>query len=319
MIERLRNPEGTAGCIICQRADTPYNSRNLGGDASEQDCERCGRFRVTGTAFEVIRHTDDMRARTGLSRHVRRNNDLFNTVPQITSEDVRAIQSARQPSIEERAETLFAYLMANTSKLGEGHPLTAPGLDGAAGTLIAEPNPEQCGDETEWLLEMLEERGWLRDQDGDYEVTPLGYAEWERGAQERIGQRLGFIAMAFGQIQSPLVQRGASRAITEAGYEPFVVSDEEHIGRIDDLIVSRLRSARFLVADLTHHRQNVYWEAGFCFGLNTPVFLSCHQDFVQQIHFDIRQYNAVVWTSAEDLAARLGTRLVAVLGRGPIR
>lgn len=313
MVERINSPHSDQ-CVICQTPDARYHR---GDGASEQDCARCGRFKITGTAIAELRAEDDMAVRTCVSHYVRRNNGLMNAVPKLTSAVLSDLRQAKPPTIEQRAETLFAYLIETSAHLGAPHETTDPGLDGAAGSLIGRAQDQFCDDETLWLLKMLEERSWLREQDGDYEVTPHGYAAWDKSARERAGLRTGFIAMPFALPLSDAIQGGAQRAIIGAGYEPFVVSDAEHIGRIDDLIVSGLRMARLLVSDLTYQRQNVYWESGFCAGLGTPVFLSCHQDHVAQLHFDIRQYNTVVWSDLDDLATKLQRRIEAVIGKGP--
>lgn len=316
-IERLNSPHSEQ-CAICAKHDAPFVAVR-GNDFGEQDCPRCGRFKITGTGLAMARGLRDMRARTRLSNFVRRSNDSLVTIPQITSDDVRAVAAERDRSIAERAESLFAYIVSSSERLGAAHEISDPALDGAASSQVDDDNPGGfCSQETEWLLHMLEEKGWIREQDDDYEITPAGYAQWEGAQIARTRGQIAFIAMPFNQPHSDATRRGLTQGIAAAGYEPFVVDGEEHIGRIDDLIVSKLRVVRFVVCDLSYHRPNVYWEAGFSFGLGTPVFLTCHRDAVDQIHFDIRQYNAIVWATAEELAEKLQRRIEAVLGSGPI-
>lgn len=319
MIDRLVSAVNEQ-CVICLKEGAPTHPVGVAGaDLGEQDCPRCGRFRISGTALAMARQIRHMRARSRLSRHVRRNNDEFGAIPSITSEDVQAVIGVRDASVEERAQGLFAYLVAYSPRLGTQLAVTDPALDGAAGSQIDDDNPgEFCAEETLWLLRMLQTRGWIEERDGDYEVTPAGYARWEETVKARSQSRLAFVAMPFNQPMSDAIRQGTMRGITAARYEPFVVNDAEHIGRIDDLIVSTLRTARLLVCDLTYHRPNVYWEAGFCFGLGIPVFLTCQAEAVREMHFDIRQYNAIAWVSADELAAKLERRIEAVLGAGPV-
>jgi hypothetical protein len=67
----------------------------------------------------------------------------------------------------------------------------------------------------------------------------------------------------------------------------------------------------------------VYYEAGFAFGLNLPVFTLCRRDHLSgddRVHFDVQHLNLLVWDEDKlaELSARLEARIIAVLGRGPI-
>jgi hypothetical protein len=52
-------------------------------------------------------------------------------------------------------------------------------------------------------------------------------------------------------------------------------------------------------------------------GLGLPVFWTCQDDDLANLHFDIRQYNCINWTNATDLSVRLRRRIEAVIGVGP--
>jgi hypothetical protein len=63
----------------------------------------------------------------------------------------------------------------------------------------------------------------------------------------------------------------------------------------------------------------VYYEAGYAAGRDLPVFQTCRKDVVDDIHFDIRQYNCIDWQNADELARRLQLRIEAVVGDGPFK
>lgn len=73
-----------------------------------------------------------------------------------------------------------------------------------------------------------------------------------------------------------------------------------------------------MVADFTGHRGGVYFESGFAQGLGIPVIWTCRKDHMKDLHFDIRQYNCIDWETAEELRARLGYRIKALIGEGNI-
>jgi nucleoside 2-deoxyribosyltransferase len=127
------------------------------------------------------------------------------------------------------------------------------------------------------------------------------------------------IAMWFNPLMDAARAEGLEPAIRQAGYSPVIVSGVEHINKIDDEIISLIRKSKFLVADFTGHRGGVYFEAGFAMGLALPVFWTCRQDDLSNLHFDIRQYNCIDWTTPADLAVRLKRRIEAIIGPGPIR
>jgi nucleoside 2-deoxyribosyltransferase len=85
--------------------------------------------------------------------------------------------------------------------------------------------------------------------------------------------------------------------------------DPVHNEKIDDVIMSEIRKSSLFVADFTDERPNVYYEAGFAFALNIPtirVIKAGHEP-----HFDIRQYNHIVWKDEDDLRIQLIARLEA--------
>jgi len=118
----------------------------------------------------------------------------------------------------------------------------------------------------------------------------------------------------------PAIEEG----ITRAGYKPTRIDREEYIGGVMDEIIAKIRESRFVVADLTENRGGVYYEAGFAFGLNLPVFTLCRKDHLDpganHVHFDVQHLNLLAWEDGKlaELTARLEARIVAVLGRGPL-
>lgn len=73
-----------------------------------------------------------------------------------------------------------------------------------------------------------------------------------------------------------------------------------------------------MLADFTGHRGGVYFEAGFAKGLNLEVIWTCKEDDLVNLHFDIRQYNCIVWSenNLEKFEKDITNRICAVLGYG---
>jgi nucleoside 2-deoxyribosyltransferase len=109
------------------------------------------------------------------------------------------------------------------------------------------------------------------------------------------------------------------RAIYAAGYEPLRIDRKEHEGKIDDQIIAEIRRSVFVVADFTGHRGGVYYEAGYAHGLGHRVIFTCKKEEIKNLHFDVRQYNAILWTSPEEIVAPLQNRILALFGAGPLK
>ena len=127
----------------------------------------------------------------------------------------------------------------------------------------------------------------------------------------------GFVAMWFHEELNEAYQNGFEVGVFEAGYDPVRMDHVEHINRIDDEIIRQINASKFVIADFTGHRGGVYFEAGYALGQGIPVFWTCRDSDIGELHFDIRQFNCIDWVTPEQLASRLTTRLEAVLGPGP--
>ena len=116
---------------------------------------------------------------------------------------------------------------------------------------------------------------------------------------------------------------GIKLGIEDAGYEAVRIDQKEHVNKIDDEIIAEIKRSRFVVADFTQGedgaRGSVYYEAGFAHGLGIEVNFACREDALQNVHFDTRQYNHIVWKKPEELRQRLAARISAVIGDGPYK
>lgn len=138
---------------------------------------------------------------------------------------------------------------------------------------------------------------------------------WHRAEQLQLTRgrpNQAFVAMWFDLRLREAYDAGFRPALEAAGYEAVRVDLLEHTGRIDDRILAEIRRSGLLVADFTGHRQGVYFEAGFAYGLAVPVIWCCREDEIGQAHFDTRQYNHLVWNSAAELRERLESRVRAL-------
>jgi hypothetical protein len=171
-----------------------------------------------------------------------------------------------------------------------------------------------------FYLSALEESRWIRhiaDGFSTMMITPSG---WGRiGELQAVGVRPGqaFVAMWFADELEAAWKGGLYKGIRAAGYRPLRIDKEEHNEKICDRIIAEIRRSGFLVADVTGHRQGVYFEAGYALGLGIPVIWTCRKDQLKRCRFDTRQYNHIVWETPMELAKALEHRIRATIGEGP--
>lgn len=94
----------------------------------------------------------------------------------------------------------------------------------------------------------------------------------------------------------------------------FIVerADEiEHNGYIVDVIKDRLRSCDVLIAETSTPNPNIYYEIGFAHALDTPTILISRR--AQNLPFDVRSVNHVLYDSIVDLREQLARRMKAML------
>jgi hypothetical protein len=159
---------------------------------------------------------------------------------------------------------------------------------------------------------------------GDYHywLTPKGWEEIER--VPTFDSPYAFVAMSFTKDgkYGPLLTEAYERAIMpaveqDAGYETIRVDRQEFLGDIVFEIIARIRECRFIVADVTEHKNGVYFEAGYAMGMGLPVIWMCHKDDMQKAHFDTNHMNHIEWDDLLELRKRLANRILATIGKRP--
>jgi len=122
--------------------------------------------------------------------------------------------------------------------------------------------------------------------------------------------------MSFSPERLPVWIEVIEPAILSAGYRPLRVDQHEHNRRIDDEIIAQIRRCRFLVADFTEQKKGVYFEADFALGLGRNVIWMCEHSEVNDLHFDTRQFNHILYDDLEHAKTALANRIVALEGPG---
>lgn len=158
----------------------------------------------------------------------------------------------------------------------------------------------------------------------NYRLTNEGWKylrEHERG----IDSQICFVAMKFDDpVIDKMYDEAIHHAIRDSEYLPkrIDIHNAEYPDsktNIDDSIIALIRKSKFMIADFTGARPNVYYEAGYAKGLGLPVIMCCREDRCKEdMHFDTRNKIHIIWTSDKlpQFRERLRNRIEAEIGKG---
>ena len=325
---------------ICPIWGTPATTLDgyQGRDGEAVHSERAGgSYFISGTAQAVLAGRSDIQ-KVALTNEICDHNALGSVI-EMSSVPLDALSPNPNFRAQDRADRLLRYLISRSKHLGKVIDFPGDAYDNINSSIVfigSHPGKAHFPllawsgsleiDEVEFLLDMLIEDGAIKrlSAGGDLSVLvlPKGYSRFaERNNQ--ISNDQAFVAMWFDQSVNGAYENGIEVALRECGYRPMRIDRKEHLNKIDDEIVAEIKRSKFIVADFTSERDKprggVYFEAGYAMGMNIPVVWTCRKDMIDQVHFDTRQFNHIVWKTPEELADKLKNRILAIIGQGPIR
>lgn len=299
----------THTCLFCsENVKTP----DISSDATKVICPRCGTYIISGSANATATKAEyySARQKANISGWLRENPGTI-----IGSNTLEFFLTIPTPSFHEKANKLLLAFEKHTDYGGQ---------------YINTPY-------NEWLSvgyfmnvnEMTETLNYLREMNyilreptnaGD-KIAPNGWARLEEIRKPNSDSEQCFVAMWFHDSMNNVYKNTINPAVEDAGYESHRVDQGEFLSKIDDEIITQIRRSRFIVADFTGQRGGVYYEAGFAKGLGLEVIWTCREDEIEKLHFDIRQYNCIIWNDDDlgDFRKRLTFRIESIFGKGPYK
>ena len=170
------------------------------------------------------------------------------------------------------------------------------------------------------FLRELEEQGFIRfniatttKETGAFFLTIKFWERVDNLKAQELDNKRAFVAMWFHESMNDYYENGIKKALEEAGYLPVRIDLQDFNEKICDEIIAEIKRCKFLVSDFSGQRGGVYYEAGFAKGLGRPVIFTVKKDDVEQLHFDTRQYNHIVYDTPEDLYKKLYNRICATI------
>ena len=145
-------------------------------------------------------------------------------------------------------------------------------------------------------------------------LTLAGWQKYEELKRSVKETRKAFIAMAFVKpdkenyfFQNTLLEKHLKPAVKQTGYDlSNPLASEPTAGNIHARMEVEIRASRFIIAELSHHNNGAYWEAGFARGLGKPVIYMFNKKIAKEEkppHFDVGSDHIIFWEEDKPDAA----------------
>lgn len=146
-------------------------------------------------------------------------------------------------------------------------------------------------------------------------ITPKGWERIDGLQKNQVNSKNVFIAMSFSK-EAITLRETLKQAISEAGYVPVLIDEVQYNGQIIPEMLYQIRESRFVIAELSHHNNGAYYEAGYALGLGKEVIHICEKEALgSKLHFDVKQVNTITYKAddLEELKERLIKRIQATI------
>jgi hypothetical protein len=180
-------------------------------------------------------------------------------------------------------------------------------------------SPEQFWKQVKEMIAILLEYGLIKCsivipiKTDEYTFTALGWNHVSKLQAKNKVFPQAFVAMWFSP-DTELARSQIVQAVKDCGYLPVIIDEKEHNNQIVPEILFEIQRSKFVVADLTGHRNGVYYEAGYSQALGKEVILTCKDDDFKSRHFDVAQINTIRWIDEDNLYNSLMKRIEATVG-----
>lgn len=316
-------------CPICDR-QVDLSARDS-AFTTYFDCSQCGKYGITQECMEDLPGCEekDPSVRRKIRRYLREKRGIGNVL----------LTSGVIP--EDRAQGRLVLDLKSAMGLhwDEGSPLQkfnsillslAQSTEKFGHTFNANDDrwivPVMDDEEAKAIIIALVDEGYVKasDRPGSNDtawsisLTPSGLRRAdELKRSEKEGGTIVFVAACFNDDLIS-ARNTIERVVREWGYDPKMVDRVAGDQLIEMKVYELIRASRFVVADLSCHRQSVYYEVGFAHGLGLEVVYTCKEADMGDLHFDLAHRPILKWTDEQQLAEVLALHLRQAFPRGPI-
>jgi len=291
-------------CPVCKMPADSVSQRGS-DDILDVSCPRCGTYRISASlAATNLENYGKRHIISGIIRNLFEKGEKLELHSNNLSAIIESIRISENPF--DTIDLLLQHILNRTGKLSNS---CKPDHERDFPLLYLETPREYL-----FFVGKAQELGYLEpDISGSVKVTLDGWKRLTETTKSKKQSKQAFVAMWFNPELDSAWENGFKTALVVSGFKPIRIDLQEHNEKICDRIISEIRKSGLVIADFTGHRGGVYFEAGFALGLNIPVIWSCKESDIDNLHFDTRQYNHIIWKNPEDLKTKLVNRIQATL------
>jgi len=298
-------------CPVCSNALNTSPRVSEKAYASINDCPQCGQY-VLGDLAQLSQEFRDSKQLISawLRLQNKRGNNRFFIEDEFTSHDW--FKNLHNMGFPQTVNEKLDALLKTYADIAKDDYNCIVGVENHL-ELVSDIAAKNMNEIT-GLNRLLAELEYTNSKDGRLDRVRISAKGWQRIddlSKSILTNDSAFIAMWF-DPQTNDCREAIREAVTACGYKPVIVDDTEFNDFIMNEVVTLIRQAHFLIADLTCKpeevnannsqvtggvRGGVYWEAGMAYGMGKTVIQTCKEAdcSINRIHFDLNQYSTIRW------------------------
>jgi hypothetical protein len=145
-------------------------------------------------------------------------------------------------------------------------------------------------------------------------ARPEAARAWETAGRASEDKPHVFVAMPFTDEFEDVYYYGIEPVVKAFGYLCERADTRSFTGDILDWLQQRIRTAAFVVADLSTANPNVYLEVGYAWGHGRPTILLAQK--AEDLKFDVRSHRCLLYKRIRDLEESLRQELTQLQRHG---
>lgn len=106
------------------------------------------------------------------------------------------------------------------------------------------------------------------------------------------------------------IRNSINEAVKNTNNIPYFLDKDPHNDNISIKMLQEIRDCKFLVAEFSYQNNGVYYEAGYAKALGKTVIFTCSRKHFENIHFDIKQTQFVIWENYDSLKENLKKQII---------
>lgn len=164
----------------------------------------------------------------------------------------------------------------------------------------------------QYIVDYLEKENYLADEgNGFFQLTHKALERIYELQKNQTNNKNVFVAMKFGEETKELREK------IKEGLKEFnvrIMDEIEHNHQIIPEMLYEIRNSRFVIAELSHHNNGAYYEAGYALGLGKEVIHICDKKELKSgLHFDVAQVNTIFYDSIDEIPEKLRKSIEATI------